>query len=346
MATHKFQHWVEQGWYGKWPLWPFLLLQPLYVLTGLLRRLAYRLGLLSSWRAPVPVLVVGNITVGGTGKTPLTIALIQQAQKMGLTVGVVSRGYGRTSEETLVVTDESSPDMVGDEPLLIYQRTGAAVAVAKTRAEASQALLQNQSLDLIITDDGLQHYALARDAECIVIDSTRLFGNGWQLPSGPLREPLSRLHSAHAAVLNQRAEKDVVLPSLPVHLAISPMRLLGDQAVNILSGETQPLSSFASKPVVALAGIGNPEAFYTALRGFGLSLTGLEFPDHHAYQASDLPGGTQAVIMTEKDAVKIRGFATASCWYVPVTAQLADGFAETLIHTALDNFKARHSAGK
>lgn len=344
MAASNFQRWVERGWYSQRPLWPLLWLQPLYVLVGVFRRLAYRLGLLSSWRASVPVLVVGNITVGGTGKTPLTIALIQHAQQMGLSVGVVSRGYGRESDKTLIVDAVSTPESVGDEPLLIFQRTGAAVAVATTRAAAARALLVQQTIDLLITDDGLQHYALARDAECLVIDSLRLFGNGWQLPSGPLREPLSRLNSIQAAVINQRGLTDIPSPPLPANTAVSTMRLQGDQAVNMLTGEIRALASFAGESVVALAGIGNPEAFYSTLRTAGISLTTLAFADHHAYQANDLPSGDQTVLMTEKDAVKIRSFATPNCWYLPVAAQLADGFAESLIQTALKNFQARSIA--
>lgn len=329
-----------------------LWLQPLYVFITLVRRLAYRWGLASSWRAPVPVLVVGNISVGGTGKTPLTIALVQQAQVMGLRVAVVSRGYGRDSKGAMQVAAESTAEQVGDEPLLIFRRTQAPVAVAETRSAAAKYLLAEQSLDLLITDDGLQHYALARDAECVVVDGSRGFGNGWRLPSGPLREPMSRVLDADAIVVNYRnqaAEASTKAFSalssdlmLPEGFLQSRMHLSGDVAINLATGVSQPLRSFQGQAVNALAGIGNPEAFYRALSEHGIDLERLAFPDHHAYQAEDLPADGRPIIMTEKDAVKIAPFANDNCWYVPVEAELAEGFAQRLIEQAISNFKRPH----
>jgi len=342
------QRLIESGWYSEQPVWWLLWLQPLYVIIIWLRRGAYRLGLFSTWRAPVPVLVVGNISIGGTGKTPLTIALVKQAQAMGLRVGVISRGYGRASKDIELVSADSTAKRVGDEPLLIFQRTQAPVAVAETRAAAAQQLLSQQALDLLITDDGLQHYALVRDAECVVIDGARGFGNGWQLPAGPLREPLGRVVDADAVVVNQRNETANRVGSgacarleqlgLPESMLRSDMHLLGDTAVNLVTGITRPLASFAGQSITALAGIGNPEAFYQVLRGHGMRTHCLSFADHHDFVASDLPLNEQAVLMTEKDAVKIAPFAHENCWYVPVEAELAEGFAAQVVQKAIDNF--------
>jgi tetraacyldisaccharide 4'-kinase len=339
-----FSEWVEQGWYSQKPLWPLLPLQPLYVITGLLRRWAYRVGLKKSWRAPVPVLVVGNISVGGTGKTPLTIALIKAAQAKQLKVGVVSRGYGRLTQGTLQIQPQHSATDVGDEPLLIHQRTGAEVAVASKRKDAVQCLLNNTEVDFIIADDGLQHYALARNAEVVVIDNQRGLGNGWQLPCGPLREPASRLSQVDALVVNDRGGQYQSSISAPYS---STMQLQGQTLINLVSGETKPLADFNGQSAIGIAGIGNPKVFYKQLAEQGIDVTASQFSDHHHFTASDLPAVDRCVVMTEKDAVKLRPIAAANghqqCWYLPVDAKLDEGFAEQLIETSLVKFQNRRT---
>lgn len=340
MAQSRLQRWVEKGWYSSRPLILLLPLQPVYVFAGYLRRWFYKHQWLKSWRAPVPVLVVGNLSVGGTGKTPLTIALVNTAQEKGLRVGVVSRGYGRASTDTKIVSKASAPAEVGDEPLLIYQRTGAAIAVASKRSDAAKTLLANTDLDLLITDDGLQHYALERDAECVVVDSLRGFGNGWQLPCGPLREPITRLQAATALVVNQRGGSFNPRDA-GVKTAVASMTLVGAKLVNLLNGETRPLNSFNGQAVSAIAGIGNPPAFYQTLNDAGMRVSALPFADHHDYSEADLPDVGNIVMMTEKDAVKISGFCHSDCWYLPVSAELPEGFAENLIAQAQQAYKAR-----
>lgn len=339
-----FSEWVEDGWYSQKPLWPFLPLQPLYVLTGVLRRWAYRAGLKKAWRAPAPVLVVGNISVGGTGKTPLTIALVKAAQAKQLKVGVVSRGYGRRTQGTLQIQPQHSAADVGDEPLLIQQRTGAAVAVAAKRKEAVQCLLNNAEVDFIIADDGLQHYALARDAEVVVIDNQRGLGNGWQLPCGPLREPATRLSQVDALVVNDRGGNYQSSISVPCH---STMQLQGQTLINLVSGEAKPLADFSGQTVIGIAGIGNPVAFYNQLAEQGLNVEVSLFADHHDFTEADLPQLNQCVVMTEKDAVKLRPIAAAKehqqCWYLPVDAKLDEGFVEQLIETTLVKFQNRET---
>lgn len=195
---------IERIWSGGSLLYLALLpLSWLYGLFSWLIRLSYRCGLRKSWRSPVPVVVVGNLTAGGNGKTPMVIWLVEHLQQRGYRVGVVSRGYGgKSAVYPLVLGQNTSTREAGDEPVLIYQRTGAPVAIAPKRAEAVQALLQQQPLDVIITDDGLQHYALQRDFELVVIDGVRRFGNGWWLPAGPMRERAARLGSVDARVAN------------------------------------------------------------------------------------------------------------------------------------------------
>lgn len=340
MAASNVQTWLERYWYGSRPVWVLLPLQPLYSLLGVLRRFLYRRGLKASWRAPVPVLVVGNLSVGGTGKTPLTIALVEAAQTLNLRVGVISRGYGRKSDATTVLQPSSMPDEVGDEPLLIFQRSGAPVAVASKRVDAAKALLATGHFDLLIADDGLQHYALQRDLECVVVDGQRSFGNGWQLPCGPLREPVSRLALADAVVVNKRSDTVTIeVPAkLPAELPIVEMQLKGDVLVNLLSGESKLLTAFNGQAVAAMAGIGNPQAFFDRLSKDGLLVDALSFPDHHSFTVADLPQAT-TVVMTEKDAVKLKPLAHSQCWYMPVSAQLPVGFATQLIQQTIAAFE-------
>lgn len=316
---------IERIWSGSSLV--YLLLLPLSWLYGLvsgLIRLSYRCGLRKSWRAPVPVVIVGNLTAGGNGKTPMVIWLVEQLQQRGYRVGVVSRGYGgKSAVYPLVLDAQTTTRQAGDEPVLIYQRTGAPVAISPKRAEAVQALLNQGQLDLIITDDGLQHYALQRDFELVVIDGVRRFGNGWWLPAGPMRERVSRLRTVDACVANGGVAQ-------PGEIA---MKLQAQDAVNIASGERRPAIELPH--VVAMAGIGHPPRFFATLEKLGVEVEReVAFADHQEYnygQLAALASQGQTLLMTEKDAVKCRAFAQPDWWYLPVEAVLATEQAEQLL---------------
>lgn len=316
---------IARIWSGESPLW--LLLLPLSWLYGLVSgviRLAYRLGLKKAWRAPVPVVVVGNLTAGGNGKTPVVIWLVEQLQQRGIRVGVVSRGYGGKADRyPLLLTSTTSTAQAGDEPVLIYQRTGAPVAVSPVRTEAVKAILAQHPVQLIVTDDGLQHYRLARDMEIVVIDGVRRFGNGWWLPAGPMRERASRLKTVNAVITNGGvAKRDEI-----------PMRLRPGMAINLHTGERREVGDL--KHVVAMAGIGHPPRFFTTLAESGVTLEKtVALADHQVLTHNDVhalvkPG--QTLVMTEKDAVKCRAFAEDNWWYLPVDAQLDGERAEKLL---------------
>ncbi|GKX62548.1 tetraacyldisaccharide 4'-kinase [Pragia fontium] len=307
---------IERIWSGesKW----YLLLLPLSWLYGLvsgIRRLGYRCGLLKSWRAPLPIVVVGNLTAGGNGKTPVVIWLVENLQQQGIKVGVVSRGYGGKAERyPLVLEQTTTTDMAGDEPVLIFQRTGAPVAVAPDRASAVKALLSQYPLDVIITDDGLQHYALQRDIELVVIDGVRRFGNGWWLPAGPMRERAGRLASVDAIITNGGL----------AHRNEIPMVLKPGEAINLVSGERKAVTDL--KHIVAMAGIGHPPRFFQTLASLNIVPEQTHaFADHQPYSESllsPLANAGQVLLMTEKDAVKCRSFAAQNWWYLPVDAEL------------------------
>lgn len=284
------------------------------------RKFLYRIRVLKTKRLPVPVVVIGNITVGGTGKTPLIIALAELLKNAGFKVGIISRGYGGDKLPHIVTVD-SDPKQVGDEAILIAKQTGCAMAVAPLRVEAGELLLAHADCNIILSDDGLQHYALHRDIEIAVIDGERRFGNSYCLPSGPLREPISRLQTVDFIVVNgKRTEANEY-----------EMHITGDTAVNLATGERKPLVDFANeKNLHALAGIGNPERFFKLLTAAGLTFTSHSFPDHYAFSASDI-NFKATVLMTEKDAVKCTAFATPQHWFVPVTALPDTQFTELLL---------------
>lgn len=316
---------IARIWSGESPLW--LLLLPLSWLYGLvsgLIRLSYKLGLKKAWRAPVPVVVVGNLTAGGNGKTPVVIWLVEQLQQRGIRVGVVSRGYGGKAETyPLLLDPETTTAQAGDEPVLIFQRTGAPVAVSPVRSDAVKALLAAYPVQLIITDDGLQHYRLARDKEIVVVDGVRRFGNGWWLPAGPMRERASRLKSVDAIVTNGGTAQAGEIP----------MRLQPGLAVNLLTGERLALPELHN--VVAMAGIGHPPRFFATLESSGLQpVKTVALADHQALTLADVEALTapgQTLIMTEKDAVKCRAFAKSNWWYLPVDAELSGERAQRLL---------------
>ncbi|MDF7681276.1 tetraacyldisaccharide 4'-kinase [Enterobacteriaceae bacterium ESL0689] len=316
---------IARIWSGESPIWRLLL--PLSLLYGLVSgivRLSYHLGLRKVWRAPVPVVVVGNLTAGGNGKTPVVIWLVEQLQQRGIRVGVVSRGYGgKATHYPLLLNEHTTTTEAGDEPVLIFQRTGAPVAVSPVRREAIQALLAAHDLQIIVTDDGLQHYSLARDKEIVVIDGERRFGNGWWLPAGPMRERASRLRCVDAIIVNGGvAQKGEI-----------PMQLQPALAVNLLTGERRQVSSFDN--LVAMAGIGYPPRFFATLESCGVQpVKTIALADHQIFTPASVATFAteqQTLLMTEKDAVKCRPFAKANWWYLPVDATIAEQHARPLL---------------
>jgi tetraacyldisaccharide 4'-kinase len=313
----------------------FSLLAPLgwlYALVMALRRAAYRWGLFKTQRAGKPVIVVGNLTVGGTGKTPLVAWLAEQLSLSGLRVGIVSRGYGRSRREPEGVHAESSWRDVGDEPMLLEKLTGCDVVVAQDRFAGAQQLVA-LGVDVVIADDGLQHLRLARDCEIVVIDGARGFGNGRLLPAGPLREPASRVRKADIVVVNGTPEHaslkagdgKLVLVDGEDEVSLQ-MSLFGGEAHRV-DGLAAPelLEHFKGRRVHAVAGIGNPQRFFRDLRARGIDVVEHPFPDHHPFTAADLTFGDDLpVLMTQKDAVRCRELENARLWYVPVVARFSD----------------------
>ncbi|HEY0682808.1 MAG TPA: tetraacyldisaccharide 4'-kinase [Steroidobacter sp.] len=330
----------QRVWYERRSQWFSLLLLPLswlFAIVAALRRLAYRKGWSQSFRVTRPVIVVGNITVGGTGKTPLTIWLAEQLHSRGLRVGIVLRGYGGTSTQwPRDVTNETSADEVGDEAVLLATRTNALVVAGPDRvADAKRAI--ERGAQVILCDDGLQHYRLARDLEIAVIDERRGLGNGRLLPSGPLREPATRLNSVDLKVLTRRSQSSQTRAAIPNAVVATPV--LGD-AASLGTGERRSLQSFVGTRVHAIAGIGNPQAFFDALSALGLTVDAHPLPDHARLTEADLsfPDGAP-VLMTEKDAVKCRPGADASrlanCWAVRLDIAMSEADAQA-IHRLLN----------
>jgi tetraacyldisaccharide 4'-kinase len=289
--------------------------------------------------------VVGNLTVGGTGKTPLTIWLARELSARGLRVGIVSRGYGGTTGRRPRWVDAQArwPDF-GDEALILARRSGCPTVVAVDRVAAARALAA-RGVDVIVADDGLQHVRLARDCEIVVIDGARGFGNGRLLPAGPLREGLRRLARVDALVVNGTAGHASLAQRLPA--GALTMVLHATEAVRLDAHEApRPLASFHGERVHAVAGVGNPARFFATLRGCGLKVIEHPFPDHHPFAAAELAFGDELpVLMTEKDAVKCVAFANPRLWYVPVAAQLPAGDAHELIERVLARVRGTAPAG-
>ncbi|SDG79938.1 lipid-A-disaccharide kinase [Pseudomonas benzenivorans] len=309
------------AWYAGHPA--LTLLRPLELLYRQVvqrRRTRFLAGEGEIYRAPVPVLVVGNITVGGTGKTPLILWLIEHCRSRGLRVGVVSRGYGATPPcFPWRVGAEQAASVAGDEPLLIVQRSGVALMIDPDRGRAVRALLAAEPLDLILSDDGLQHYRLARDLELVLIDAARGLGNHRCLPAGPLREPVERLRSVDALLYNG-ADRD---PAGGYAFNLQPQAL-----VNLSTGERRLLSHFPpGQALHAVAGIGNPQRFFATLEALHWRAIPHAFADHAQYSAERLAfSPVLPLVMTEKDAVKCRAFAAADWWYLAVDAQPSAAF--------------------
>lgn len=310
------------AWYAGHPA--LVLLRPLEALYRRVvtrKRARFLRGDSASYRAPVPVIVVGNITVGGTGKTPMILWLIEHCRQQGLKVGVVSRGYGaRPPQLPWRVQADQAADQAGDEPLLIVQRTGVPLMIDPDRSRAVQALLASEPLDLILCDDGMQHYRLARDLELVLIDAARGLGNGRCLPAGPLREPADRLREADAVLFNGASEDRTD----GFGFCLQPSAL-----VNVRSGERRALDHFpAGQRLHAVAGIGNPQRFFNTLLGLNWQPVPHPFADHAQFSARSLAFSPPLpLVMTEKDAVKCRAFAADDWWYLAVEAQPTPAFS-------------------
>lgn len=325
---------VNKIWYHGHPLqWLLLPFSGLFALITAVRRSLFRLGIKSQTSLPVPVIVVGNITVGGSGKTPTVIYLIELLRAKGFNPGVISRGYGADIRGVRVVSTGASAAEVGDEPAMIVARTGVPMVVGSKRVEAAKTLISEFSVDVIICDDGLQHYALGRDIELVVIDGQRGLGNQHLLPAGPLREGAWRLEHVDFVVVNGGPAND---GQFAMQLLPTEVRAVKGGAVNGLFDKT--------KPLIAMAGIGNPARFFDSLQAEGYQLAlSHGFDDHQAYDkkqlcdlAKDFP-----LMMTEKDAVKCRDFAQENWWYLAVNAKLSPQFDEQLLNRLHDVVAAK-----
>ena len=322
---------IEKLWYGKnksfWLLLPFSLL---YGCISFIRRQLYKFGIFKAWQSPIPIIVIGNLSAGGNGKTPLAISLIEALKAKGLKVGLVSRGYGGKSDHYPLILDEhTTTAQAGDEPILIYQRTQIPIAVAPKRVEAVKELLKSYQLDVVLTDDGLQHYALARDIEIVVVDGKRLFGNGWWIPAGPMRERTNRLKSVDLIMINGDSSGDI---SNQYPDKTYTMQLTPSYAVNLLTNEKSQLS--ALHHICAIAGISNPKRFFDMLIKMNADLLHTEsFADHQNFSLpllEKIAESNQTLLMTEKDAVKCRQFALPNWWYLPIDATIPNQAIEKI----------------
>ncbi|OUS06081.1 tetraacyldisaccharide 4'-kinase [Gammaproteobacteria bacterium 42_54_T18] len=340
---HKIEKYFQQVWYEKRK--PPCLLKPLEIFYRRVvdkRRLRFVQNVNASYSPEVPVIIVGNITVGGTGKTPLTLFLIEGLKGKGLNVGVISRGYGGSAKQYPIAVDKnSSAREVGDEPLMVYLRSGAPVVVDPDRVAAAKYLEQNFNVDIIISDDGLQHYALNRSVEIVVMDATRGIGNGCCLPMGPLREPVARLASVDYLIVNG-GNIDVL--SSDVRSAFGNAD--ASYSMQIMAQGLEPVFQSGNRQlppqnteVYGVAGIGNPVRFFSTLSEFGYQVTEMPFPDHYQYKQSDFESmSDMQIVMTEKDAVKVHSLELApnltNSWYLKVSANISplliDGILQKL----------------
>ena len=317
-------HKLSTSWYKQTTWWTYLLL-PLALLFSFivcLRRWLYQKKIKVITKLNVPVIVVGNITVGGTGKTPLVIYLANLLVAHGYRPGIISRGYKGQNKQWQIVSRDSDPLQVGDEAVLLALRTKCPVVIGRQRVAAAKALLANYGCDVILSDDGLQHYALGRDIEIAVVDGARGFGNGFLLPAGPLREPIKRLATVDFIVANGKNVDDAFL------MKLSTNKLYNLQQPYL----TVDLSELVGKAVHAIAAIGHPQRFFDLLQESGLEVTPHIFPDHYIFKVSDVDFPDEImVIMTEKDAVKVKPFANKKLWCLPITAELPAKFDNDIL---------------
>ncbi len=311
--------WLLNAWYAQArPRWWLIPVSWLFAALTAVRRGAYQLGLLPRVTLPVPVIVIGNITVGGSGKTPLVIHLVETLRAMGKKPGVILRGYGGGVTAPQLVQPDSDAAQAGDEAVLLARRAGCPVATGRDRVAAARLLLEQNNVDVIVSDDGLQHYRLNRALEIAVLDGTRLLGNGGLLPAGPLREPAARLDRVDAVVINgqiSNGEPGAWPGALCMMLTPHTVYAVAQPA------QTRVLADFAGQQVHALAGIGNPQRFFDLLHAHGITVIPHPLPDHAELQSADISFADDLpILMTEKDAVKCHAFATPRHWAVAVQA--------------------------
>jgi tetraacyldisaccharide 4'-kinase len=333
-SAPSFRERLVRDWYLPRPTLLTAALLPLsWLFRGMagVRRSLYCSGLWRTASLPVPVVVVGNITAGGTGKTPLVAWLVRALREHGLHPGIVSRGHGGVNATPRAVQAGDDPCAAGDEPLLLA-RTGSPVWIGRDRVAAARALLgSHPGIDVIVSDDGLQHYRLPRAVEIVVVDGQRGFGNGALLPAGPLREPLARANSVDAIVVNGAQSNAGAM--IAIDVPVFAMRLTGERFVSLVDA-TRAVGAevFRGQRVHAIAGIGNPERFFGSLRALGLDPVCHAFPDHHAYTAPELAlPDAQAILMTDKDAIKCQALADARMWTLPVEAAVGPGLIERIL---------------
>ena len=326
---------INRFWYSRSLYFINYLLLPLAWLFGLciaIRRKLYHFGILPTQHFPVPVIVVGNITVGGTGKTPFVIWLANFLREQGYHPGIVSRGAGGKKQlKPHAVKLSDSADAVGDEAILLAKKTNCPVVIGINRAEAVRYLLETSKCDVVISDDGMQHYRLGRDIEIALIDGERRLGNQCLLPAGPLREPETRLDDVDIVLVKDGNDQD------EWSMSITPLQLVSLKQHKV----THPLTEFSNKKVHAVAGIGNPEKFFTMLKQAGIEIVPHVFPDHYIFQANDLKfDDALPIVMTEKDAVKCVAFASEQCWYVDIAVNIDEALRQKLLTLLL---RARRS---
>ncbi|HCK75859.1 MAG TPA: tetraacyldisaccharide 4'-kinase [Gammaproteobacteria bacterium] len=306
-----------------------LLLAPLSLIYGAVisvRRTAYASGLFKIHEFAIPIVVVGNLTVGGTGKTPFVMALAKELERRGWRPGIVSRGYHGTASQPALVPVDGDPEVFGDEPVLISRKTGLPVVVAQRRSDAVNRILA-ESVDLVISDDGLQHLSMQRNVEIVMIDDTEGFGNGMLLPAGPLREPTSRLDSVDIRV-RRGGRAGLGEYAVGLHLG---------EARNLVTGKEMPLADFRDQALTSVAGIHRAGRFFEMLREQGLTIKEYRFPDHHQFLPGDLPTHNNPLLMTEKDAVKCARFAKSHWWSVPLRTEIPEALV-----TELESLLGKH----
>jgi tetraacyldisaccharide 4'-kinase len=326
MATYLSQF-LNRLWYGNTRWSKFLLpASTIYKAVTILRR--WYLKRYCQQTFSVPVIVVGNLTVGGVGKTPLVIAIAQRLTSQGLRVGIVSRGYGaKIKRFPHEVNLNETADLVGDEPLLLAKKTHCPVVIAPRRVQAVKHLLKKHPIQVILSDDGLQHYAMGRAIEIVVVDGLRGFGNNHCLPAGPLREPLARLQAADFVIINGSLQEFDSIGMLMTSQC-APIYRMDFQVGNIrqlINGEPKPLNQWIY-PIAAVAGIGNPQRFFATLKSLGMTFNAYPFPDHHVFRPEELFFNEKMIVMTEKDAVKCYPFATDAMYFLPIEASICDNF--------------------
>ncbi|MBE8190168.1 MAG: tetraacyldisaccharide 4'-kinase [Candidatus Thioglobus sp.] len=304
-------------------------LSGIFFVISFLRKWFYKIGLFKVHNFATPVIVVGNIIVGGTGKTPIVIALVKHFQALGKQVGVVSRGYKGTHQQgSLLVENDTPASVCGDEPLLILLETQAPIMVNKNRTAALKDLINNNKIDLVISDDGLQHYAMGRQVEIAVINSARRFGNGFFLPAGPMREPKSRLKTVDFVINNGSKTKEITTKTAPQTFS----NLVPKAFINLVTNQQQPVDFFNHHACYGVTGIGYPQGFFDTLSALGVELIiSKTFADHHFYSQNDLTfENDYPIIMTAKDCVKCDSFATKQMWYLHSQASLDEEFLTQL----------------